>query len=71
MMPLNLAEPGEEMMIRRIGGSGETRQHLADMGFVAGGSVTLISALGGNIIVRVKESRVAVSAELARRIMVG
>lgn len=71
MMPLNLGEPGEEMMIRRIGGSGETRQHLADMGFVAGGSVTLISALGGNIIVRVKESRVAVSAELARRIMVG
>lgn len=71
MMPLNLAEPGEEMMIRRIGGSGETKQHLADMGFVAGGSVTLISALGGNIIVRVKESRVAVSAELARRIMVG
>lgn len=71
MMPLSLAQPGEEMMIRRIGGSGETKQHLADMGFVAGGTVTLISALGENIIVRVKESRVAVSAELARRILVG
>ena len=71
MMPLNLAEPGEEMMIRRIGGNPETRQHLADLGFVAGGTVTLVLALGGNIIVRVKQSRVAVSAELARRIMVG
>ena len=71
MMPLNLAEPGEEIMIRRIGGSPEIKKHLEDLGFVAGGTVMVVSALNGNIIVKVKEARVAVSEELARRIMVG
>lgn len=71
MMPLSIAEPGEEMMIRRVGGNSETKQHLADLGFVAGEMVTLVSVLAGNVIVRVKQSRVAVSAELARRILVG
>lgn len=71
MMPLNLAEAGEEIMIRRIGGSPEIKKHLEDLGFVAGGTVMVVSALNGNIIVKVKEARVAVSEEMARRIMVG
>ncbi len=70
MMPLILADVGEEQIIRKVGGSPETRQHLADMGFVPGGGVTLISTIGGNVIVRVKESRVAISKEMAQKIMV-
>ena len=70
MMPLNLAAPGEEQLIRKIGGSPEVRKHLADLGFIAGGVATVISALNGNLIVKVKESRVALSEELARKIMV-
>ena len=71
MMPLNLAEPGEEMMIRRVGGNPETKRHLEDLGFVAGGTAMVVSVLGGNIIVKVKEARVAISEEMARKIMVG
>ncbi len=71
MMPLNLADPGEEMMIRRVGGNPETKRHLEDLGFVAGGTVMVVSVLGGNIIVKVKEARVAISEEMARKIMVG
>ena len=70
MMPLNVALPGEENIIRKIGGSPEVRQHLADLGFVVGGTVTLISILNGNVIVNVKESRVALDADMARRIMI-
>jgi ferrous iron transport protein A len=70
MMPLNVASPGEENIIRRIGGSPEVKQHLADLGFVVGGTVTLINVLGGNVIVNVKESRVALDADMARRIMI-
>ena len=70
MMPLNLAALGEEQLIRKVGGSPEVRKHLEDMGFIAGGAVTVISALNGNLIVKVKESRVALSEELARKIMV-
>lgn len=70
MMPLSFADAGEELVIRRVGGSPETKKHLEDMGFTVGESVTLISQLGGNLIIRVKESRVALSEELARRIMV-
>ena len=70
MMPLNVAVPGEENIIRKIGGSPEVRQHLADLGFVTGGAVTLISVLNGNVIVNVKESRVALDADMARRIMI-
>ena len=70
MMPLTLANPGEENMILRVGGSPEMKKHLADMGFVAGGSVTVISEIGGNLIVSVKESRVAISREMANRIIV-
>lgn len=70
MMPLMLAEIGEENTIKKIGGSPEIKKHLEDLGFVVGGSVTVVNALGGNVIVNVKESRVAISEEMARRIMV-
>jgi len=70
MTPICFADPGDKLIIKRVGGSQEVRKHLEDMGFNAGESVTLISRLGGNIIIRVKESRVALSEELARRIMV-
>ena len=70
MMPLNLAVIGEENIIKKIGGSPEVRKHLEDLGFVVGGSATVVSSLGGNVIVRVKESRVAINDDLARRIMI-
>ena len=70
MMPLALAEAGEENIIRKIGGSPDLREHLEDLGFVAGGAVTGISASGGSVIVNVKNSRVAVSREMAQKIMV-
>ncbi len=70
MMPLTLANVGEENMIRRVGGSPDVRKHLADLGFVAGGNVTVISTIGGNLIVSVKESRVAISRETAGKIMI-
>ena len=70
MMPLMLAGIGEENTIKKIGGSPEIKKHLEDLGFVVGGSVTVVNSLGGNFIVNVKESRVAISEEMARRIMV-
>ena len=70
MMPLTLADIGTEQLIRKVGGSPEVRKHLEDLGFVAGGSATVVSALGGNVIVKVKESRVAISEEMARKIRV-
>lgn len=70
MMPLTLANTGEENMIKKVGGSPETRKFLESLGFVAGGSVTVISEIDGNVIVNVKESRVAVSKEMACKIIV-
>ena len=70
MMPLTLANPGEENLIRKVGGSPEVKKHLEDLGFVAGGTVTVVSSLNGNVIVKVKEARVAISEEMARKIMV-
>ncbi len=70
MMPLALAGIGEENVIKKIGGSPEVKKHLENLGFVVGGTVTIINTLGGNVIVNVKESRVAISAEMARKIMV-
>ena len=70
MIPLTLADIGEENTIRKIGGSPEIKKHLEDLGFVVGGSVTLISKLGGNVILNVKGSRIAVSEEMAQRISV-
>ena len=70
MMPLILANVGEDNMIRKVGGSPETKKHLEDLGFVAGGNVTVVSAIAGNLIVNVKESRIAISREMAGKIMV-
>ena len=70
MMPLTLASPGEENMIRKVGGNPEVRAHLENLGFVVGVAVTVVSTIGGNLIVNVKESRVAVSKEMAQKIMI-
>lgn len=70
MMPLTLANLGEENIIRKVGGSADTRKFLENLGFVAGGTVTVISEISGNVIVNVKDSRVAVSREMAQKIMV-
>ena len=70
MMPLSLAVPGEENTIRKIGGSPEIKLHLENLGFVVGGNVTGVTTLAGNVIVNVKESRVAISEEMARKIMI-
>lgn len=70
MMPLTLANIGEENMIRKVGGSPEVKKHLENLGFVAGGNVTIINKIAGNIIVNVKETRVAVSKEMAQKIMI-
>lgn len=70
MMPLTLADVGEENIILKVGGSAEVKQHLENLGFVAGGSVTLISEINGNVIAKVKEARVAISKEMAMKIMV-
>ena len=69
-MPLTLAAAGEENIIRKVGGNPEAKKHLEDLGFTPGSTVTLVSAMGGNVIVKVKESRVAISEEMARKIMV-
>jgi ferrous iron transport protein A len=70
MMPLTLANVGEELTIQRIGGKPEVKKHLENLGFVVGGAVTVLTAMGGNVIVNVKEARVAISEEMARKIMV-
>lgn len=70
MIPLTLADTGEENIIRKIGGNPETKKFLENLGFVTGGTVTVISETGGNVIVNVKDSRVAVSKEMACKIMV-
>ena len=80
MMPLTLANVGEENLIHKVGGNPEVKKHLEDLGFVAGGAVTVVASLGGNImvitalngnvIVKVKEARVAISEEMARKIMI-
>ena len=70
MMPLTLMSPGEDAIIQRIGGKPEVRQHLENLGFVVGGNVSVINTIGGNLIVNVKEARVAISHEMAQKIMV-
>ena len=69
-MPLTLAAAGEENIIRKVGGNPEVKKHLEDLGFVAGDSVTVVSSLAGNVFVKVMESRVAISEEMARKIMI-
>lgn len=70
MMPLNLAEAGQEQIIKKVGGKPEVRQHLENLGFHVGGSVTVMNTLNGNVIVKVKESRIALNDEMARKIMI-
>ena len=70
MMPLTMAETGRELEIRRIGGKEETRRFMESLGFVMGGFVNVVSMTGGDLIVKVKDSRVAISREMANKIMV-
>ena len=70
MMPLTYAVAGEENIIKKIGGTPEVKKHLADLGFVVGGTVTVVNTLGGNMIVNVKDSRVAIDKQMAQKIMV-
>jgi len=69
-MPLTMLRNGEEKSIKKVGGREETRQFLARLGFIPGSHVTVVSEIGGNVIVNIKESRVAVSREMAAKIMV-
>ena len=69
-MPLTMANIGETNTIKRVGGNAETRRFLANLGFVVDAEVTVLSAIGGNVIVNIKDSRVAVNADMARHIMI-
>ena len=69
-MPLCYANPGEENVIRKVGGTPEVKKHLENLGFTVGGSATVISSMNGNVIVKVKESRVAIDEQMARKIMI-
>ena len=69
-MPLTLANVGEENIIKKVGGKPEVKKHLENLGFVAGGNVTVVTMLGGNVIVNVKETREAISKEMAQKIMI-
>lgn len=70
MMPLTMADEGKENIIKKVGGNPEMKKFLESLGFVPGGSVTVVSEIAGNVIVNVKESRVAVSKEMAAKILV-
>ena len=70
MIPLCMADAGEPQIIKRIGGSPEVKKHLENLGFNVGGEALIVNTLGDNVIVKVKEARVAISDELARKIMV-
>lgn len=70
MMPLTMMKAGETNTIKKVGGREETRKFLENLGFVAGGAVTVISDIGGNLIVNVKEARVAIGKDMASRILV-
>lgn len=70
MMPLAMAKAGETFTIRKVSGRDEVRQHLAEMGFVVDGTVTVVNELGGSLILQVKESRVALDRGMAARILV-
>ncbi|WP_462392057.1 FeoA family protein [Clostridium cadaveris] len=70
MMPLTMAMIGENNIIKRITGKDEVRQHLSELGFVVGESVTIVSVIGGNMIISVKNSRIAIDRTMASRIMI-
>lgn len=69
-MPLTMAKPGETVTIRKVTGRDEVRQHLAELGFVVDSAVTVVSELGGSLILQVKESRIALDKTLANRVMI-
>ncbi len=70
MMPISMARPGETVTIRKITGKDEVRQHLAELGFVVNTDVTVVSELGGSLILQVKDSRVALDRTMANRVMI-
>ncbi len=70
MMPLSMAKTGESVTIRKITGKDEVRQHLAELGFVVDGTVTVVNEIAGNLILQVKDSRIALDRTMANRIMV-
>ena len=70
MMPLTMLNPGESASIVRVGGNEETKRFLENLGFVAGAEITVVSAIGGNVIVNIKDSRVAINQDMARHIMI-
>ncbi len=70
MMPLTMAKAGEENRIKKVGGNSDVRQFLENLGFVAGAQVSVVSEINGNVIVKIKESRVAISREMAVKIMI-
>ena len=70
MMPLTMAKAGELNVIKKVGGKEETRKFLENLGFVTGGAVTVVSEISGNMIVNVKDSRVAINKDMANKIMI-
>ncbi len=70
MMPLSMAKTGETVTIRKITGRDEVRQHLAELGFVADSQVTVVNEIAGNLILQVKDSRIALDRTMANRIMI-
>ena len=70
MLPLTMASQGEPVTIKKIGGKQETKKFLETLGFVVGGTVTDVSEINGNMIVNVKDSRVAIGKDMANKIMV-
>ncbi len=70
MMPLSMAKPGETFSIVKVTGKDEIRQHLAELGFVVNGAVTVVSELGGSLILQVKDSRIALDKDMANRILI-
>ena len=70
MFPLSFATPGEENIIKRVGGNPKVKRHLENLGFVAGSTVIVVCETGGNLIVNIKEARVAISKEMAQKIMI-
>ncbi|MBO5449723.1 MAG: ferrous iron transport protein A [Ruminococcus sp.] len=70
MIPLTFAETGAENMVKKVGGNPETRRFLEELGFVAGSTVTVVNTMSGNVIVSIKDSRIAISEEMAAKIMI-
>ncbi len=70
MMPLSLADTDATYIIKRVGGNEKVKKHLENLGFVVGSEVMLVTSMNGNVIVKVKEARIAISDEMARKIMI-